>query len=230
MDEENKNKNQGIDDKFEIGIQIDDTIGPFESTDDQPTDSPDSIEPESPIEDEVLSIPGPLDEIKLKLDDLASDFESKIKYDEHKNKIIDDLHHALQEYREGLIKKYLHRIVIDVIKIVDDMRKFASHYNNQPHSEETDKFLQYIKNITSDMEDLFSWEGVVPFTCEGDEFDPTRQRIVDKVETDDPAKDKTIAHRLRPGYEWDGKVIRPEMISAFIYPKKELITKGDDIS
>ena len=230
MDEENKNKDQGIDDKFEIGIQIDDTIGPFESTDDQPTDSPDSIEPESPIKDEVLSIPGPLDEIKLKLDDLASDFESKIKYDEHKNKIIDDLHHALQEYREGLIKKYLRRIVIDVIKIVDDMRKFASHYNNQPHSEETDKFLQYIKNITSDMEDLFSWEGVVPFTCEGDEFDPTRQRIVDKVETDDPAKDKTIAHRLRPGYEWDGKVIRPEMISAFIYQKKELITKDDDIS
>jgi len=230
MDEENKNKNQGIDDKFEIGIQIDDTIGPFESTDDQPTDSPDSIEPESPIKDEVLSIPGPLDEIKLKLDDLASDFESKIKYDEHKNKIIDDLHHALQEYREGLIKKYLRRIVIDVIKIVDDMRKFASHYNNQPHSEETDKFLQYIKNITSDMEDLFSWEGVVPFTCEGDEFDPTRQRIVDKIETDDPAKDKTIAHRLRPGYEWDGKVIRPEMISAFIYQKKELITKDDDIS
>ena len=230
MDEENKNKNQGIDDKFEIGIQIDDTIGPFESTDDQPTDSPDSIEPESPIKDEVLSIPGPLDEIKLKLDDLASDFESKIKYDEHKNKIIDDLHHALQEYREGLIKKYLRRIVIDVIKIVDDMRKFASHYDNQPHSEETDKFLQYIKNITSDMEDLFSWEGVVPFTCEGDEFDPTRQRIVDKIETDDPAKDKTIAHRLRPGYEWDGKVIRPEMISAFIYQKKELITKDDDIS
>ena len=178
----------------------------------------------------MLSIPGPLDEIKLKLDDLASDFESKIKYDEHKNKIIDDLHHALQEYREGLIKKYLRRIVIDVIKIVDDMRKFASHYDNQPHSEETDKFLQYIKNITSDMEDLFSWEGVVPFTCEGDEFDPTRQRIVDKIETDDPAKDKTIAHRLRPGYEWDGKVIRPEMISAFIYQKKELITKDDDIS
>ena len=236
MDEENKNKDQdqdqdqGIDDKFEIGIQIDDTIGPFKSTDDQPTDSPDSIEPESPIKDEVLSIPGPLDEIKLKLDDLASDFESKIKYDEHKNKIIDDLHHALQEYREGLIKKYLRRIVIDVIKIVDDMRKFASHYDNQPHSEETDKFLQYIKNITSDMEDLFSWEGVVPFTCEGDEFDPTRQRIVDKIETDDPAKDKTIAHRLRPGYEWDGKVIRPEMISAFIYQKKELITKDDDIS
>jgi len=236
MDGENKSNNQDIDDEFEIGIQIDDTLGPFESTDAQSDDTADETEPENAIEkqidddNETLPIPGPLDEIKLKLDDLASGFESKIKYDEHKNKIIDDLHQALQEYREGLIKKYLHRIVIDVIKIVDDMRKFAAHYDNQPHTEETDNFLQYMENITSDMEDLFSWEGVVPFTCEGDVFDPTRQRIVDKVETDDPAKDKTIAQRLRPGYEWDGKVIRPEMISAFIYPKAEPITKDDDIS
>ena len=234
MDEENKSNDQDLGDEFEIGIQIDDTLGPFESTDAQQADTPDSIETKNSIEkeikdDDALPIPGPLDEIKLKLEDLSQAFESKIKYDEHKNKIIDDLHQALQEYREGLIKKYLHRIVIDVIKIVDDMRKFASHYNHQPRTEEIDKFLQYIENITSDMEDLFSWEGVQPFTCEGDEFDPTRQRIVDKIETHDPAKDKTIAQRLRPGYEWDGKVIRPEMISAFIYPS-EPPTKDNDIS
>jgi len=58
---------------------------------------------------------------------------------------------------------------------------------------------------------------------------PPVRRIVDKIETDDPAKDKTIAQRLRPGYEWDGKVIRPEMISAFIYPS-ESTTKDNDIS
>jgi len=235
MDGENKSNDQDIDDEFEIGIQIDDTLGPFGSTDAQSDDTADETEPENAIEkqiddnNETLPIPGPLDEIKLKLEDLASGFESKIKYDEHKNKIIDDLHQALQEYRDGLIKKYLHRIVIDVIKIVDDIRKFTSHCNNQPHTEETDKFLQYMENITSDMEDLFSWEGVRPFTCEGDAFDPTRQRIVDKIETDDPARDKTIAHRLRPGYEWDGKVIRPEMISAFIFSKEPTI-KDDDIS
>jgi len=180
MDEENKSNDQDLDDEFEIGIQIDDTLGPFESTDAQQAGTPDSIKPENSIEkeikdDDALPIPGPLDEIKLKLEDLSNAFESKIKYDEHKNKIIDDLHQALQEYRDGLIKKYLHRIVIDVIKIVDDMRKFTSHYNHQPPTDETDKFLQYMENITSDMEDLFSWEGVVPFTCEEEVFDPTRQ-------------------------------------------------------
>ena len=48
-------------------------------------------------------------------------------------------------------------------------------------------------------------------------IDSSRQRILNKIETDDPEKDKTVAERLRPGYEWDGKIIRPEMVSAYIY-------------
>lgn len=243
MDEENKINDRDTEEVFEIGIQIDDLSSP-ETTDSQ---QPDAVGPGNGVEEEVIDnavsdpdseeevpddsayIPGPLDEIKIQLASLSQSFDSKIKYDEHKNKIIDDLHHALQEYRDGLIKKYLHRIVIDVIKIVDDMRKFTSYYDNESHKDETTKkILNYIENIASDMEDLFSWEGVMPFTCEGDKFDPSRQRIIQKVETDDPAKNKTIAHRLRPGYEWDGKVIRPEMISAYIY-LNEPPTKDDDI-
>lgn len=209
-------------------------------TDEETASQPDTVEPgdteaektgEPPEEDnfsredtdnessdEESLIPGPLDEIKAQLRGLSREFESKLKYDEHKNKIIDDLHQALQEYREGLVKKYLHRIITDIIKIVDDMRKFTSHYKTQPEQDEsTDKLLKYIENIASDLEDLFSWEGVVPFNCDGEMVDLNRQRILKKIETDDPEKDKTIAERLRPGYEWDGKVIRPEMVSAYVY-------------
>ena len=162
--------------------------------------------------------PSPFDEIKDQLKDLSKTFESKLKYDEHKNKIIDDLHQSLQAYREGLVKKYLHRIITDIIKIVDDMRKFTSHYKNQPASEESsEKLCNYIENIASDLEDLFAWEGVVAFNSNDDMFDPSRQRILNKIETNDPEKDKTVAERLRPGYEWDGKIIRPEMVSVYIY-------------
>ncbi|RJP85867.1 MAG: nucleotide exchange factor GrpE [Desulfobacteraceae bacterium] len=159
-----------------------------------------------------------LEAIKLQIDDLAQAFNSKLKYDEHKNKIIDDLHQGLQQHREGLLKKYLHRIVMDVIKIVDDMRKLTAHYNQLSHSEDTSvKLLKYIENIATDLEDVFSWEGVVPFTCGGDIIDPARQRVLNRIATDDPEKDKTIAERLRPGYEWDGKIIRPEMVSVYIF-------------
>jgi len=241
--EDDQNYPDDFDDTFEIGIPIEDTLRDLEKiesqrikaqieTDDDPdiesdidsdigteNESEDALEDEGfDIQDEKTSKHSAFDEIKDQLTDLSLAFESKLKYDEHKNKIIDDLHQSLQEYREGLVKKSLHRFITDIIKIVDDIRKFTAHYKDQATSEETtEKLIKYIENISSDLEDLFSWEGVMPFTCDGDIIDSSRQRILNKIETDDPEKDKTVAERLRPGYEWDGKVIRPEMVSAFIY-------------
>ncbi len=159
----------------------------------------------------------PFKGIKRQIDNLFHAFESKLKYDQHKEKIIDDLHHALQDYRQGLIKKYLQRVFTDIIKIVDDIKKCTLHYQNHPdHNEVSQKLLSYIECIASDLEDLFSLEGVVPFTCEGNDLDPARQRVVKKIETEDPEKDKKIAEHLRSGYEWDGRVIRPEMVSVYV--------------
>jgi len=169
--------------------------------------------PEKGVEQLFPAIKG----IEQQLEDLANSFESKIKYDEHKNKVIDDLHQSLQDYRDGLLKKYLQRIFTDVIKIVDDARKLVGHYREQPLSEENNaKLLQYLEDMAQELEDMFAWEGVEAFTTEGDTLEPTRQRVVNKIETDDPLKDKMIAQRLRPGYEWDGKVIRPEIVSIYI--------------
>jgi len=187
--------------------------------DDIPVFPPDAFEDTVESEDNDSNPPevSPLEEIKLQLQMLSQAFEDKLKYDQHKDKVINDLHNELQEYRGGLLKKYLHRVITDIIKIVDDMRKFISHYNhNDERDETTEKLLKYIEDTASDLEDVFSWEGVTPFTCEGNNFDPTRQRIVNKITTDDPEQNKTIAERLRPGYEWDGKIIRHEMVSAYV--------------
>jgi molecular chaperone GrpE (heat shock protein) len=232
---------QDIPDNFDDTFDIDDTLNSLKNSDfpDDKTGIKTDIETDAdPIEtgqkagdvqdnfeedvpDDENSETTAFDEIKDRLTELSQSFESKLKYDEHKNKIIDDLHKSLQEFRDGLVKKYLHRFITDIIKIIDDIRKFTSHHKDQPPSEETtEKLLKYIENISSDLEDLFSWEGVEPFTCDGDRIDTSRQRILNKIETDDPEKDKTVAERLRPGYEWDGKVIRPEMVSAYIYQKE----------
>ncbi len=235
-------ENDFDDDAFEIGIPVDEALTPLaagRTKDDDLDDRPDgetaadsAIESGPATESAVnMSMDMPPDipmnmpmitVIKNQIDELSNAFESKLKYDAHKNKIIDDLHRNLQDFREGLVKKYIHRIIMDIIKVVDDMRKFTIHYKNQadtdaPTDEKTEKLLKYIENTASDLEDLFSWEGVVPFSCEGDVFDPARQRVLKKIDTDDPEKDKIVAERLRPGYEWDGKVVRPEMVSAYAY-------------
>ena len=193
-----------------------------ESSEPQTTDAADETQatadsPEPSEADGIENLFPAIKGVERQLEELANAFESKIKYDEHKNKVIDDLHQSLQDYRDGLLKKYLQRIFTDVIKIVDDVRKLAGHYREQPFSEENNaKLLQYLEDMAQELEDMFGWEGVEAFTTEGDTLEPTRQRVVNKIETDDPLKDKIIAQRLRPGYEWDGKVIRPEIVSIYI--------------
>ncbi|MFW6052861.1 MAG: hypothetical protein ACOC8I_03015, partial [Desulfosalsimonas sp.] len=85
--------------------------------------------------DETLS--DAVNDLRAKMRTLAEEFEAKLKYDDHKNRIIDGLHQELQQYREGLIKKYFHSMVTDAIKIIDDIRKFKTHYEEQPPTKET---------------------------------------------------------------------------------------------
>ncbi len=157
-----------------------------------------------------------------RIDILHQDFESRLKYDTHKNKIIDNLHKILQDYKNDFLKKYLKSVIVDVIQIVDNIRKLANHYKGRTLSEDDAlKLAELLESIPSDLEDLFYRHGVKPFSCEGDSFDPTRQRVLKTVETADESKDKSVAERLRPGYEMDGNVIRPEMITAYIFKNEK---------
>ncbi len=156
--------------------------------------------------------------IGRRIEDLTAHFEGKIKYDAHKNRIIDDLHEQLQDFRDGIIKKHLHSMITDIIKIIDDTRKFKSHHENTvPTENAAGLMLDFMEQIISDLEDLFTFQGIYPFTCAGEDFDSHRQRIIKKIDTDLPEKNRLVAESLRPGYEWEGKVIRPEMVAVYIY-------------
>ena len=155
--------------------------------------------------------------IRSMIKELTHLFETKISVDTHKNKVIDNLHDELQAFREGIVKKQLYSFVTDLIKVIDDIRKFKRHYDDKPPTAENmESLLDFLEGIASDIEDLFSWQGVIPFRCKGSSLDTGRQRVIKKIECDDPDRDRMVAESLRPGYEWDGKVIRPEMVSIYI--------------
>lgn len=159
-----------------------------------------------------------LEGIQEQLDRLEKEFQSKLKYDAHKDRIIDHLHQELQAYKSDVVKKEAHSMIVDVIKIIDDIRKFTKHYRNQaPSAENHARLFKFLESLPSDLEELFEWQGVKPFVCGGNAFDPKRQRITKKIETRKKAEHRTIADSLRPGYEWGGKVIRPEMVAVFLY-------------
>jgi molecular chaperone GrpE (heat shock protein) len=159
-----------------------------------------------------------LDGLQDSMNQLAGEFQAKLKYDAHKERIIDSLHQELQEYKNDIVKKHLMSVLMDVIKVIDDIRKWMRHYRSlDSETRDPVKIFKFLETIPSDLEDIFYWQGVKSFICPGDGFDPTRQRAAKKVATTDPAKDKKVAESLRYGYEWEGKVIRPEMVAVYDY-------------
>jgi molecular chaperone GrpE (heat shock protein) len=159
-----------------------------------------------------------LDKIQEDIQRLEKDFEGKLKYDSHKNKIIDELHQELQDYKQDVVKKYLKSMIMDLIKIIDNIRRLGDHYQNQdPAEQDPSKLLKILKSIPSDLEDLIYLQGIKPFREDTKEFIPSRQRVLKKYKTHDKSLDKTVAKTLHPGYEWDGKVIRPEMVAVYVF-------------
>ena len=168
-------------------------------------------------------------DIGKQIDRLSDHFEGKLKYDGHKNRIIDELHGQLQEFREGIINKHMLSLITDIIKILDDTRKFKAYYEKQGRAENTaDMLLDFLDQITLDLEETFTLQGIYPFTCTQNTFDSARQRIIKKIETSDPGKNGRVARSLRPGYECEGKVIRPEMVSIYIH-NDQLNDKAEEI-
>lgn len=161
---------------------------------------------------------------------LQQDFETKIQYDRHKETIIDNLHRELQTHKNDLYGKMVRPLILDIIQLMDDLGKL-SHFHRAQESQQLnpDKLLQQLEGIPSDMEDILYRQGVEPFMCEQDTFDPTRQRSLKTEITTNQDQDKTIAQRLRPGFVWDGKLLRPEMVSVYVY-KPEVSSDNKETS
>lgn len=172
-----------------------------------------------------------VDEILQHLKDLKREFQGKLKYDAHKEKIIDSLHEELQAHKDDILKKFMISFVMDIIQFIDNLKKLTQYYGSKGlTADDATRLLNLIEGIPADLEDICSRLGVMPFTCEAKQFDPGRQRVLKRIETDEEAKDKTIAENLRPGYEWDGKIIRPEMVAVYTFkaPQNETETRNSD--
>ena len=60
---------------------------------------------------------------------LREEFNEKLKYDKHKEEMIDDLHNQLQQYKDNLVLKSYKPLVLDIISLIDSNNKsLASYY------------------------------------------------------------------------------------------------------
>lgn len=159
-----------------------------------------------------------LETIHQLLGQMGRDFESKLKYDAHKEQVIDRLHRELLEYRQDLYKKMLQPVILDLITLTDQVEK-QNMFAKSETLPTIEQLLKQAEYFGEDLQDLLYRNGVETYRVEGDHFNPKKQKIVTTKETDQIELKGRIVQRLHPGYEWDGKIVRPEKVVAYRYVK-----------
>jgi len=126
-------------------------------------------------------------------------FDAKIRYDEVREQRIAALHQELEEHRRGLYQKILKPVLLDIIGLYDEITASG----------------QVV--LLDSVEEILRRHGVEAFSCEEDTVDRSRQRVIDVVPTARAGDDRRVARRVRPGFEVDGRVLRPEWVVAYRY-------------
>lgn len=158
--------------------------------------------------------------IKELIVDLSAQFESKIKYDKHKEEIIDKLHSENQAFRNDLYKKLILPLVNEIIFMLDDYSiLFKKHSESNLNEVDVPKLLKQFGSISEDLENLLYKNGIDVCSVEGEQFDSSKQKVIKTIPTDDPLKDKTVCEKLKKGFVLDGKIIRMEHVSCYKFEK-----------
>lgn len=152
--------------------------------------------------------------LNQRLAGLQAQFDREVRAEATRERIVDRLHAELQECKQDLLLRVQRPIFIDLIQLHDDIGKMARALGDEP-DERGAAFRGTLESIQVAIEDVLYRQGVEPFRGEGDAFDPRRQRALTTVATDREDLAKTIAERLRPGFQAGDKVIRPELVSVY---------------
>jgi molecular chaperone GrpE len=156
------------------------------------------------------------DRMSRQLDAIQAILEREARAEATRERVIDRLHAELQEYKQDLLLKVQRPIFVDLIQLHDDIGKMIDARSASDAEPDRAAALRGIlESIQVAIEDILYRQGVEPFTNEGDPFDPRRQRAVATAPTDEPVRNKTIAARLRKGFQAGDKLIRPEIVSVY---------------
>jgi molecular chaperone GrpE len=158
-----------------------------------------------------------LDTLLAEMHSLRQDFDTKVKYDESKERLIDTLHLELQAYREGLHFKILRPLFLDLIAMYDDLGRIVDDTQAKHSDVSSNQVIQNFVSFQETIEEMLRRNGVDAFCVEESMFVPNRQRIFKVLVTSDPAQDKQIARRVRKGFSYENRVLRPEIVDIYKY-------------
>jgi molecular chaperone GrpE len=191
-----------------------------------------AVAPSSPPAVEPPGIPTVLDAVRIlgdqvngRLEVIQAMVERELRAEMTRERVVDRLHAELQEYKQDLLLKVMRPIFVDLIQLHDEIskmeevRKEAAGTGGSEPDSEIDTVGPLLESIRVGIEDVLYRQGVEPFQEPQTTFDARRQRAVTTVPTEDPELNKTVAARVRQGFQAGDKVIRPEMVSVYTLKK-----------
>jgi molecular chaperone GrpE len=148
-----------------------------------------------------------LREVRAEMAGLRTAFDDKLREDGAAQQVIDRLHAELQKYKAGLVLELLRPIAQDLIRLADDLDRVACS---------SPEVAPLLAGFQTTVEEVLARYGFEPFQTEEPTFDARRQRAVKSVPTDDPALDRQVAQRLRKGFRYQDRVVRPELVAVYV--------------
>ncbi|MGQ9889110.1 MAG: nucleotide exchange factor GrpE [Aggregatilineales bacterium] len=175
----------------------------------EPSGAPGSaLEPVAEVVQQRLdAVVNAVEAIAQAVSQLRMDFDTKIKYDESKDRTINALHQELQDYRADIVLKHQRPLVNDLISLYDDLGRMVAAGGT----------VERLSDIRADIEAILARNGIEAYEMPGDTFDSAFQRVQQVVPTDIAEQDRRVAARVRCGFRYGDRVIRPELVNIFRY-------------
>ncbi len=156
--------------------------------------------------------------LATELESLRQTFDSKIKYESGKDKIIDSLHAELQNYKDDLVFKILRPVIVDLIDMHNDITNMIRYdaVADAP-SEAGRQPANALTSFQSTIEEILARNGVEAFTVPDEIYNPKRQRSTRVIDTPDQTQDGRVATRQRKGFMYGERVIAYEQVGIYRY-------------
>lgn len=170
-----------------------------------------------------------LEDLSQKVDGLKKLFMEKIRYSEHEEKIIDQMHKELQKYKEDMYAQLIRPVLLDIIDVRDSILRISAIYLDKPEGER-DIPNKTFAGYALEIQDILEKNGIEIYRSNpGDAFVPVKQRAIKKVATANEELHGRVVESFSCGYTYNNRIISPEKIAVYSFEETAVAeTKNEE--
>jgi molecular chaperone GrpE (heat shock protein) len=145
----------------------------------------------------------------------VDDVRSRLESNQAREKLIGRLQDELDGHRQGQAERLLLPLLNGILRMHTDLGRLLEGLRREPEKLTPQRCLGYIQGFETELELVLDHAGVTLFVEPGTAFNPQRQIAQRAVPATDSAQVGQVAKRLRPGFEFSGRVVQKERVEVF---------------